>query len=499
MLEQFSLKILKKPLVLALFVVLVLLSGFFRFYRLGPLTTFLDDQGRDVLKAAEILKEGNIPFIGPMASIGNLYLGPIYYWAITPFLWLWHFNPVGPVILVALLGLITNLILFFFIFNYFDLFSAFLVSFLYALSPLVLQNSRFSWNPNPVPLFSLLWFWLSIGFLKQGKGKFLFWAGFCLGILIQLHYVTGILLIFSLLLYFYWLVSAGRKKALLIEKVKPLLFLIAGVILPLIPFILFEIKNCFVNTHAAWSFVFGSSANQEIGVPVVKTFWILISSLANELFIKSHFLIYYLLIVLFSPLLFLKKASLRQKQVIILLPLIFLAAIFSCSLIIKGQIHLHYLGFLNPLVFLSVAALVYFLKKKHLWPLLVFNVLLLIWLLVKMAAFDYQWIIKEDNNRQIERSQMVADYIAQKSESKNIYVTSLTGSPYAYNYRYFLYIKDFVTDSLDPSSVFAICEGAPCNPEGHALWEIAQFRVLKTISGEQVAYGAWVYELRPQK
>jgi len=495
MLKQFYLKILKKPLVLTLLVVLILLSAFFRFYRLGPLTMFLDDQGRDVLKAAKILKEGDIPFIGPMASIGNLYLGPIYYWAITPFLWLWHFNPVGPVVLVALLGLITNLVLFFFIFNYFDLISAFLVSFLYALSPLVLQNSRFSWNPNPVPLFSLLWFWLSIAFLKQGKSKFLFGVGFCLGILIQLHYVTGILFIFSLLLYFYWLVSAGRKKALSIEKIKPLLFLIAGVILPLIPFILFEIKNCFINIRAAWNFVFGSNTNQEIRVPVIKTFWVLISSLANELFIKSHFLIYYLLMVLFSPFLFLRKALLRQKQVIVLLPLIFLAAIFLCSLIIKGQIHLHYLGFLNPLVFLLIAAFTYFLKKQRLWPLVVFNVLLLIWILVRMAVFDYQWIIKAGNNQQIRRSQMVADYITQKSESKDIYVASLTGSPYAYNYRYFLYIRGFVTDSLKPSSIFAICDGAPCNPEGHALWEIAQFGVLKTVSGEHVAYGVWVYEL----
>ena len=496
MLKQFSSKILKKPQVLALFVVLILLSAFFRFCRLGPLTTFLDDQGRDVLKAAEILKEENIPFIGPMASIGNLYLGPIYYWAITPFLWLWRFNPVGPVVLVALLGLITNVVLFFFISNYFDLISAFLVSFLYALSPLVLQNSRFSWNPNPVPLFSLLWFWFLITFLKRGKDKFLFWAGFCLGILIQLHYVTGILFIFSLLLYFYWLAAAGRKKDSLIDKAKPLLFLIIGVILPLSPFILFEIKNFFINTRAAWNFIFGSNTDQAVNIPVIKSFWVLISSLANELFIKSHFLAYYLLTALFSSLLFFKKALSRQKRIVILLPLFFLIAIFSCLLIIRGQIHLHYLGFLNPLVFLLIAAFTYFLKRQRLWPLVAFNTLLLIWLLAKMAVFDYQRIVKADNNQQVKRSQIVADYIAQKSESKDIYVTSITGSPYAYNYRYFLYLQDFVTDSSKPSSVFAICEGAPCNPEGHALWEIAQFGVLKTVSGGHVSHEIWVYELK---
>jgi len=91
-----------------------------RFYKLEELTIFLDDQGRDVLKAAQIIKEKNLPFIGPMASIGNVYLGPLYYWAITPVLWLFGFNPVGPVVLVALLGVLTNIFAFFFLWRYFD-------------------------------------------------------------------------------------------------------------------------------------------------------------------------------------------------------------------------------------------------------------------------------------------------------------------------------------------------------------------------------------------
>ena len=94
----------------------------------------MDDQGRDVLKAAQIIKEKNLPFIGPLASMGNVYLGPLYYWAITPVLWLFGFNPVGPVVLVALLGVLTNSLLFFFLWRYFDKKSAFLARFLYALN-----------------------------------------------------------------------------------------------------------------------------------------------------------------------------------------------------------------------------------------------------------------------------------------------------------------------------------------------------------------------------
>ena len=107
------------------FVLLVFLSAFLRFYKLEELTIFLDDQGRDALKAAQIIKEKNLPFIGPMASIGNVYLGPLYYWAITPFLWLFGFNPIGPVVLVALLGVLTNILLFFFLWHYFNKTSTF--------------------------------------------------------------------------------------------------------------------------------------------------------------------------------------------------------------------------------------------------------------------------------------------------------------------------------------------------------------------------------------
>ncbi len=70
---------------ICLAIIILIIASFFRFYNLSKTLMFLDDQARDVLKAAKILKEFDIPFIGPMASTGNVYLGPIYYWAITPF------------------------------------------------------------------------------------------------------------------------------------------------------------------------------------------------------------------------------------------------------------------------------------------------------------------------------------------------------------------------------------------------------------------------------
>ena len=113
-----------------------------------------------------------------------------------------------------------------------------------------------------------------------------------------------------------------------------------------------------------------------------------------------------------------------------------------------------------------------------------------------MGVWDYQQIIAADSNHQIEKAKLTAEYISQEAEDKNIFVASLTGSPFAYPPRYFLYLEGFTTDSLNPSSVFAVCTDNPCRPEGHALWEIAQFGILKTVNEKALPYGVWVYELK---
>ena len=51
-------------------------------------------------------------FLGPTASVGGFYLGPIYYWMSAPFLALSFFDPVGPSIMVALFGVATVLLLY---------------------------------------------------------------------------------------------------------------------------------------------------------------------------------------------------------------------------------------------------------------------------------------------------------------------------------------------------------------------------------------------------
>src|SRR3989344_2122005 len=87
-------------------VTILVLAAFLRLYRIADYMTFLGDEGRDVLVVYNIL-HGKLTLLGPTSSVGGFFLGPIYYYFMAPFLWLFNYNPVGPAVMVALFGIAT--------------------------------------------------------------------------------------------------------------------------------------------------------------------------------------------------------------------------------------------------------------------------------------------------------------------------------------------------------------------------------------------------------
>ena len=138
-----------------LLLLILLLAAFLRLYRIQDYMTFLGDEGRDVLVAYNIL-HGHLTLLGPTSSVGGFFLGPIYYYFMAPFLFLFNYNPVGPAVMVALFGIATVWLLYKVCKDFFNVRIGLIASLFYAISPLVTSYSRSSWNPNPLPFFSLL-------------------------------------------------------------------------------------------------------------------------------------------------------------------------------------------------------------------------------------------------------------------------------------------------------------------------------------------------------
>src|SRR5262245_60400749 len=109
---------------------IVILAAFMRLYRISEYMTFLGDEGRDVLIAKGIL-EGNLTFLGPRSSAGDFFLGPAYYYMITPFLGLFGLDPVGPAVMVALVSTATVVLIYIVAKKFFDVRAALFASALY--------------------------------------------------------------------------------------------------------------------------------------------------------------------------------------------------------------------------------------------------------------------------------------------------------------------------------------------------------------------------------
>ena len=184
-------------------------------------------------------------FIGPQTSVGNMYLGPYYYYFIAPALWLGNYNPLGPAIFVTLLGILTIYLTFIIVKKWFNPHIAYISAFLYAISPVTVKYSTFSWNPNIMPLFALLFVYFFFNAIFDKKYNHFIWAMLCFIMCLNSHYLALLLLVFS---GAYWLFT--YKKAYL----KPTLIAFIILFISFTPQILFDLKHRGQNIGALTTF-----------------------------------------------------------------------------------------------------------------------------------------------------------------------------------------------------------------------------------------------------
>jgi len=234
-----------------LLTLILLISLVIRLYRIDEYLTFLGDEGRDVRIVRDLLK-GNFVFIGPQTSIGNMYLGPLYYYMMAPALFLSHLNPVGPAIMTAILATVTIGFTFFVTRNWFGSVAALFATILFSLSPVAIIYSRTSWNPNPMPFFALLCVWGIYQVWDKHQFRWLPIVGASLAFALQMHYL-GLLLIPTILLFWYLSIRTSTQKQRKLLAIHSLIAIAIFIIL-MSPLVLFDIKHQGLNYSAFKTF-----------------------------------------------------------------------------------------------------------------------------------------------------------------------------------------------------------------------------------------------------
>lgn len=477
---------------------LITLTLALRLWHLDGYLVFLGDEGRDVLVARQIL-HGKFTLLGPTASVGGFYMGPIYYYFMAPFLWLFRGNPVGPAVMVVFFQAATVGLIYLFGRRFLNWRAGLVSALVYTLSPLTIKYGISSWNPNILPFFSLLTIGALVWSLRFKLGWPAVLAGFSWGIALQLHYLALILGPIALVLAFFDLNVkriAGR-----------LLGFFLGWLTGLAPFLFFEIRHGFPNTRTIWRFLFGQAkAPVGFGEPV-KLFGQMVD-LAKRL--NAWFLGYPLdanreiLVYLASGFLILLVLTLLIRRRSDALGFATIAVWWLVGLLglsfYQGQIHDYYLTFLFPCFALVIGN--FFGRLLSWFPVSLIALGSLVYLIGHLVGVLP--LVRQQPNFQLDQSRQVAGAVLNHRQGRqispageyNFALVSEHNSDHAY--RYFFEAWDQPPLPLDQkvtSQLMIICEEENCPVLGNSLWEIAGFGRAEIAGVWQVRGGIEIYRL----
>ncbi len=494
------LKFLSKNCALIFLVGILAVASFYRLYRIMDFMTFLGDEGRDALIVYKIL-HGDLTLLGPTASVGGFFLGPIYYYFMAPFLWLFNYNPVGPAIMVALFGVATVGLIYKIGKDFFGTLVGLIAAGLYAISPLVITYSKSSWNPNLMPFFSLLTLYLVYKAVKNNSAKLLILSGVFLGISMQLHYLALFLGVIIGVYIFLNQCIFSRENVFTIFKQYISLF--AGFIIGWSLFLAFEIRHGFTNIISIFNFIFHPQPQDVLvkmrfseiaGDVFFRVFGRLIVNFPAPEKISSwtkmdinlwHYLALFLGIAS-TAYLFYKcfKAYRLHSSNFSKLSLIVIWFVFGVGLFgfYRKSIYDYYFGFMFPLPFLMVGFFLKGLWEKRIGKIIsIFIVLVIIWLNSLTPPYKFS------ANRQLNQVETISKFVISKTDNKPFNFALITGGNSDHAYRYFFTLwqkepKTIETLEHDPqrktvtNQLLVVCESAPpCEPLGHPIWEIAGF------------------------
>ncbi|MFH0772926.1 MAG: glycosyltransferase family 39 protein [bacterium] len=450
-------------------ILLIILAGLFlRLYRIQDFYMFLADQGRDAVIVRRIILLQKFPLIGPPSSIGEVFLGPFYYYLVAPFLWIFQSNPVGLAIGVALLSMGAACVIYYLVSKIVSRKVALIFSIFIASSSLFVDIGRFSWNPNLLPYFSFITlslFYISLHRKRKILASLLF--GIVFGLSFQLHHLAALLVV---PIGIYFVLFLLKKRDFSVFRV-PFVSLI-GFLFTLFPFIFFEIRHNFLNTRNLISLF--TKQNVVSSGP-----------LTNRLFDVTAAVIQFALHLSFSPslaciiallvigitiyILSKKGNSFITFQVITFVSLVFALSRVNAQAI-PHYFHTVYMSFYFLLAFILSTVLKNKLK-------IIGIVSIILFILIQSRSYNFIW---ESPARQYELPERIGKEIAAKSTGERI---NLTTYPVEFTSRdcYQYYIELNGGNVIDGSSnevantLFVLCDKKPCQIINSNSWNIQMF------------------------
>lgn len=445
------------------FLLIMVVATFLRLYRFEMYLEFLDDQGRDALIIKKMLIDHTPTLLGPGTSVGKMYLGPLYYYAMIPFLAMTYPEPTGPAYAMAVFGILTVALLYVWGRTLIGDRAALIATLLYAVSPIIVRLSRFSWQPNPAPLVGLVMMWLTYQAVYHKKTWYWVGIALCFAVLSQLHYVALLSAIPSGILLAYDMWRNRLKKNMFFQWFGIGVLSLGIFLISAVPLVVFDIRHDHLILKGFQEFF----AEQQRPSSITTRIWRAFTDLhGRSMFMTAE--VYGFskelrwvntgIVILLSSLgIFLTK----RKQTLFGVKLVVLwvvSSVIGLSLY-PDTIYSHYVAFLFPASFLLLGIIIDWFMSKFTYV----KFTLLAGCLF-LAAYNIQslpfWEVNPGGYREMRRVAMEVAKEVQHGERYNIALLNSNREYRGMKYRYFFSItpnrpqSEYDYERLDALVVF---------------------------------------------
>ncbi len=368
-----------------------------------------------------------------------------------------NFNPVGPAVFIAILGVVTIFFVWWVIREWFGDKGALIGALLYAISPVVIIYSRSSWNPNIMPFFSLLTIYAIWRVWSKKQLNWLIVAGISFALVLQSHYLGLLLLpvlgIFWILTY---LKNPTKKRFFVFSLISIVLFLLI-----MSPLAIFDFRHNFINFKAMKAFFSDRQTTVSI-VPwkAIPGIWPILLNIASDIVGAKNSVLGFIVSIVIS-----------------------LTFLFTVPFILIG-------GIVNKV----------FNMKNILYR--IFSVIFV----VAIIFIDLQNSpLISAPNMQLTRAEIVAKKVEEIANGQRFNFALIADSNYDSAYRYFLNLDHAKVIDIDPQNtnvtvtdqLIVVCERvkAKCDPTHNPKTEIAAWGWSKVVAEWDDVYGVTIYKL----
>lgn len=393
---------------------------------------FPQDMGRDLLWTKDISYYSEFTLIGPAASIWGVYFGPFWYYFLAIPLYLSNGNPLSAVLATMVTLILTAHVAYFFYKKYLK---SFYISSLFVLllfSSIFINLSIFAFHANLLPILTLLT--LIFSFMAVVKNPtYISIAFLSSSLMFSADPAPAVVSTVAVVFIYFWFKQYKRH---FLKTVTLSIFLY---VLPLVPQIIFEIRNNFTQTKSLIAYFKGDNPSLSGQLPLLERIpnrIILFFDFIKDSFFVSNTYFAALSLILLSAgtYLFYKKNHSKELKTIFAINLIFtLLTFLILTFLVTVEVKSWYLfGLSIPMVFLMVFSLMGFKNNR------LASLSLLILVLVNIyRQFNHELVQNSKNDPANLNNQMAALGLIYEDEnlaSSVVYI--FTPSVYDLNYQY---------------------------------------------------------------